>query len=83
MFLPAYFPRSAQEAINQVELLPEDIGNEWGERVIEQRVLKVSAGPKPVEGCVPKPIGGPLPPGKLKTGKLTLPYQQTSIFHVR
>jgi O-acetyl-ADP-ribose deacetylase (regulator of RNase III) len=46
--LTAYFPRDANEAINQANLLPENLGDEWGDIVIADRVLKITAGPKPI-----------------------------------
>lgn len=44
--LIAYFPRTPQEAAAQVNLLPADLGDEWGALVQNDRVLKVSAGPQ-------------------------------------
>lgn len=44
----AYFPRSAVELQYQEGLLPPELGDEWGEIKQTERVLKVSAGPKPL-----------------------------------
>ncbi|RYH13440.1 hypothetical protein EON65_35630, partial [archaeon] len=46
--MTAYFPRSAAEQEGQRTLLPQDLGDVWGELVITERVLKVSAGPQPL-----------------------------------
>jgi hypothetical protein len=45
--MPAYFPRTIDEAIEQSNILPENIGNEWGEIKSKQREIKVTAGPRP------------------------------------
>jgi len=42
----AYFPRTERELEEQLNLLPIELGDEWGEIIIPDRVLKVSAGPK-------------------------------------
>jgi O-acetyl-ADP-ribose deacetylase (regulator of RNase III) len=44
----AYFPRTQEELEVQANLLPIELGDEWGEVVIPDRVVKVSAGPKPL-----------------------------------
>lgn len=44
----AYFPRSEEELQDQVNLLPIQLGDEWGEVIIADRVVKVSSGPKPL-----------------------------------
>jgi hypothetical protein len=44
----AYFPRSQEELEDQVNLLPIELGDEWGEIIIPDRVVKVSVGPKPL-----------------------------------
>jgi O-acetyl-ADP-ribose deacetylase (regulator of RNase III) len=44
----AYFPRTESELEDQLNLLPIELGDEWGEIIIPDRVLKVSAGPKPL-----------------------------------
>jgi len=44
----AYFPRTPEELEDQLNLLPIECGDEWGEVVIPDRQLKVSAGPKPL-----------------------------------
>ena len=46
--MTAYFPRCAAEREGQRSLLPPDLGDAWGEIVISERVLKVSAGPQPL-----------------------------------
>lgn len=46
--LSAYFPRNIEEESNQANLLPLELGDEWGSIVVPDRVLKVSAGPKPM-----------------------------------
>lgn len=37
--LPLYFPRSSQEEVDAIKLLPEDIGNENGEPIIQGTVM--------------------------------------------
>lgn len=46
----AYFPRTQAELEGQLNLLPpvDKLGDEWGELVIADRVLKVSLGPQPL-----------------------------------
>lgn len=44
----AYFPRSEEELQEQLNLLPIELGDEWGEVIIQDRTVKVSAGPKPL-----------------------------------
>jgi O-acetyl-ADP-ribose deacetylase (regulator of RNase III) len=46
--LCAYFPRNSVELACQSNLLPSELGDEWGELVLPDRVLKVSVGPKPL-----------------------------------
>jgi O-acetyl-ADP-ribose deacetylase (regulator of RNase III) len=46
--LTAYFPRNENELIDSLNLLPSDLGDDWGEKLVRDRVLKVSAGPKPL-----------------------------------
>ena len=46
--LSAYFPRSEDELIDSLNLLPKELGDEWGQILLEDRILKVSAGPKPL-----------------------------------
>lgn len=43
--LPLYFPRNLREEIYSKQELPRDIGNEFGETVIEERKIKISAFP--------------------------------------
>jgi len=40
-----YFPRSAEEAVNAEKALPKDVGNEWGEMVVEGRSIRISSLP--------------------------------------
>jgi len=40
-----YFPRSAEEATEAEKSLPKDVGNEWGEIVVENRSIRISALP--------------------------------------
>jgi O-acetyl-ADP-ribose deacetylase (regulator of RNase III) len=44
----AYFPRTQEELEDQANLLPIELGDEWGEIIIPDRVVKVSVGPKPL-----------------------------------
>lgn len=44
----AYFPRSEEELQDQLNLLPIELGDEWGEIIIPDRVVKVSSGPQPL-----------------------------------
>lgn len=39
--LPLYFPRSSQEEVDAIKLLPEDIGNENGEPIIPERQIRI------------------------------------------
>jgi len=48
--LPLYFPRNNSEEIFSKEELPRDIGNEFGETVIEERKIKITAFPSPIVG---------------------------------
>jgi hypothetical protein len=43
--LPLYFPRNLREEVYSKQELPRDIGNEFGETVIEERKIKISAFP--------------------------------------
>ena len=40
-FIPLYFPRNDKEWKFSGMILPEDCGNEWGESVIEERLIRV------------------------------------------
>lgn len=44
----AYFPRVPSDLQYQLGLLPEQLGDDWGEIHIVDRELKVSAGPQPL-----------------------------------
>eukprot|EP01040_Poterioochromonas_malhamensis_P005299 gene5299-5682_t len=46
--LAAYFPRNEGEMIDAFNLLPKELGDDWGEIRLVDRELKVSAGPKPL-----------------------------------
>jgi O-acetyl-ADP-ribose deacetylase (regulator of RNase III) len=46
--LSGYFPRNYSEVEGQSNLLPADCGDEWGDLIVADRILKVSAGPKPI-----------------------------------
>eukprot|EP01091_Cochliopodium_minus_P019473 TRINITY_DN8195_c0_g1_i1.p1 TRINITY_DN8195_c0_g1~~TRINITY_DN8195_c0_g1_i1.p1 ORF type:complete len:486 (+),score=148.48 TRINITY_DN8195_c0_g1_i1:41-1498(+) len=43
--LPLYFPRNPTELELSNKNLPESIGNEWGEHIIEERVIRISTFP--------------------------------------
>lgn len=43
--LPKYFPRSEAECIATNEVLPDDVGNEWGESFSEERQIRIGALP--------------------------------------
>jgi len=45
--IPLYFPRSTSEEILAKEELPRDTGNEYGETVVEERKIRISAFPAP------------------------------------
>jgi len=40
-----YFPRSNEEAVEAEKSLPKDVGNEWGEMVVESRSIRISTLP--------------------------------------
>jgi len=40
--LPLYFPRSKNEEISAISLLPENTGNEFGETIYEERKIRIS-----------------------------------------
>ena len=44
----AYFPRTEEDLEDQINLLPIELGDEWGEVKIPDRVVKLSVGPKPL-----------------------------------
>lgn len=46
--LCAYFPRNIHELESQQNLLPAELGDDWGELVLPDRALKVSVGPQPL-----------------------------------
>eukprot|EP00003_Mantamonas_plastica_P028026 TRINITY_DN6189_c0_g1_i4.p1 TRINITY_DN6189_c0_g1~~TRINITY_DN6189_c0_g1_i4.p1 ORF type:complete len:372 (-),score=75.02 TRINITY_DN6189_c0_g1_i4:594-1709(-) len=43
--IPLYFPRSSQEEEEALDKLPKDVGNEFGETVIEERNIRIGAMP--------------------------------------
>jgi hypothetical protein len=43
--LPLYFPRTEDEELIARSLLPEDIGNKFGESVVKERKIRISAFP--------------------------------------
>jgi len=43
--MPLYCPRNKQELMKSKEELPRDVGNEFGETVIEERKIRISAFP--------------------------------------
>eukprot|EP01028_Stygiella_incarcerata_P001263 TRINITY_DN1203_c1_g2_i4.p1 TRINITY_DN1203_c1_g2~~TRINITY_DN1203_c1_g2_i4.p1 ORF type:complete len:509 (-),score=128.13 TRINITY_DN1203_c1_g2_i4:154-1680(-) len=43
--LPLYFPRTEEEELIARSLLPEDIGNKFGESVVKERKIRISAFP--------------------------------------
>mmetsp|Transcript_10560 Transcript_10560/g.26594 ORF Transcript_10560/g.26594 Transcript_10560/m.26594 type:complete len:444 (+) Transcript_10560:1744-3075(+) len=43
--LPLYFPRTGAEVQRALLTLPEDVGNEWGETIIAERQIRISAFP--------------------------------------
>jgi len=54
--MPAYFPRSLDECLLQSNILPDNLGNEWGEQIIENRKVTITAGPRPsLEGNIIRP----------------------------
>ena len=46
--LYAYFPRDKNELNEQLNFLPLEIGDEWGEIVIPDRLVRLSMGPQPL-----------------------------------
>lgn len=65
--MPLYFPRHPAEEEKMAQLLPDDIGNELGETVIAERVIritdkpgKVSTLPGPDFIAMPTPLGAPV-----------------------
>lgn len=84
--MPAYFPRSIDEALQQSNILPDNIGNEWGE-IKSKREIKVTAGPRPsLDKDTIKALAlSASPTGPIKTGNSTLnvtwkqPRQMTEV----
>jgi hypothetical protein len=60
--LPLYCPRNKQELLLEKEELPRDVGNEFGETVIEERKIRISAFPGNVldGSLVESPIISPI-----------------------
>lgn len=50
--LQVYFPRNESDLSLQNSLLPVNLGDEWGELVMEERTLKITSGPKPITPVV-------------------------------
>ena len=48
--LPLYFPRSKEEEEESRKVLPSDLGNEWGELVLNERTIRI--------GSLPMLVGG-------------------------
>ncbi len=48
LLLSAYFPRTQIEWLNSGQLLPSDMGDDWGEIKLKERNLKLSCGPTPL-----------------------------------
>lgn len=46
--LHAYFPRDQNELNEQLNFLPVEVGDEWGEIVIPDRLVRLSIGPQPL-----------------------------------
>lgn len=46
--LSAYFPRNQQEVESQINLLPKELGDAWGQIILDDRRVSISAGPKPL-----------------------------------
>ena len=47
--LPLYFPRTEEEEAFTRSLLPKDVGNEWGETIIQERTIRIMSLPTPKE----------------------------------
>ena len=43
--MPLYFPRSGEEEAYATKALPLDLGDEFGEPIIQERKIKISANP--------------------------------------
>ena len=47
--MPLYFPRTEKEELITRSMLPENVGNEWGETIIQERSIRIMSLPKPKE----------------------------------
>jgi O-acetyl-ADP-ribose deacetylase (regulator of RNase III) len=47
--LTAYFPRRYEELVASANLLPTELGDDWGEIRIKERDVNLSIGPKPLD----------------------------------
>lgn len=56
----AYFSRTEEEALNQSEIIPGDLGDEWGDVSSVVRTVRITSGPKPL----PDRPFVPLPPSE-------------------
>jgi len=56
--LPLYFPRNAEEEEYAAKALPADIGNEDGEPVIAERMIRIADNPMTQSMCDPTPQSG-------------------------
>jgi len=75
--LSMYFPRSKRDLILAKEELPRDTGNEYGETVIEERKIRISAFPG-------TPVGNnndaPLSPTSLSSSSTIIPEKLPNAF---
>ena len=63
--LPLYFPRDADELKRSHAELPSDLGNEWGEIILNERTIRIGSLPQGrhdplllASGHLPKTLGG-------------------------
>eukprot|EP01126_Amoeba_proteus_P004246 TRINITY_DN11429_c0_g1_i1.p1 TRINITY_DN11429_c0_g1~~TRINITY_DN11429_c0_g1_i1.p1 ORF type:complete len:443 (-),score=99.64 TRINITY_DN11429_c0_g1_i1:435-1763(-) len=54
--LPLYFPRNVREEIYSKTELPRDVGNSFGETVIEERKIRINAFITPLDIPLPTPV---------------------------
>lgn len=86
--MPAYFPRNIEEALLQTDILPDNLGSEWGEIRSSSRGVTLSRGPRPsLDSNTIKPLSIPTADasGTIKTGNVALnvtwtkPRQMTDV----
>jgi len=77
--LPLYFPRNSEEELFSKEELPRDVGNEYGETVIEERKIKINAFPTPLLGPTHKNDG----PSRMNSNEPLAPNPLTKIESVQ